>query len=309
LVRDKLVWPAPKLSFSGDADSTGWLDLPGAQGMVELYGRIAGEYLRVVVDSGAQYSAVDAGLARRLALPAGSPIPMLAFGVSGQPSVTRSVSLDLDLGRMQLKGLRAAALDLNPLSRLTRRPFSMLLGRDFLKTVVAEIDFPGARAAFHRPSAWRPGADVRPLSVRSAHGALMVDVAVEKAPPVEVMVDTGATSAVALSESAARRAGLLDGRPLRIGRSVTLGGVSQDRVVTASAVSIGGERLRDVEVQIYSPAVRGPIPEGLLGLGVLRRYRVILDHAGGRMFVAGPAAPSGPRRRRVRMTPQPGVAD
>jgi predicted aspartyl protease len=309
LARDRLIWPAPKVAFEGDAATTGWLGLPEPGGLVELVGRVHGTYLQVVVDSGAQYSAIDTGLAERLALPSASPIPMLAFGVSGQPSVTRSVKLDLDLGALKLEGLRAATLDLNPLSRLTRQPFSMLLGRDLLKTVVLEIDFPAAKAAFHRRDVWTPDAALRDVDVRSASGAIMAPVGVEDARPLEVMVDTGATSALALSAAAAQAAGVLDGRGVRTGRSVTLGGVSQDRVVTARRLSFAGDWLEDVELQIYSPAVKGPIPQGLLGLGVLKRYRVVLDHGGGRMFVEGPVAAGPTRRRRVRITPEPGVTE
>lgn len=309
LARDRLVWPAPKVVFEGDASTTGWLSLPDPGGMIALVGRINGTYLQVVVDSGAQYSAIDTALAQRLGLAAASPIPMLAFGVSGQPSITRSVKLDLDLGPLKLAGLRAAALDLAPLSRLTRQPFSMLLGRDLLKTVVLEIDFPAAKAAFHRRDGWTPDGGLREVDVRSASGAIMAPVAVEDASPLEVMVDTGATAALALSASAAEGLGLMDGRGVKTGRSVTLGGVSQDRVVTARRLAFAGDWLEDVEVQIYAPAVKGPIPQGLLGLGVLKRYRVALDHGGGRMFVQGPVAAGPARRRRVRITPEPGVVE
>ena len=53
----------------------------------------------------------------------------------------------------------------------------------------------------------------------------------------------------------------------------------------------------------------GPIPEGLLGLGVLKRFRVTLDHGGGRMFLAGPFPVVERRRRAVRITPAPGVVE
>jgi hypothetical protein len=239
------------------------------------------------LDSGAQYSAIDDALAMELRLPAATPLPMLAFGVSGGPSLTRAVRLDVDLGPMQLTGLRAATLNLAGLSGLTPRPFSMLLGRDLLQKVVADIDFPNARCAFFDARRWTPPAEAMAATVRGEAGALWASVTVEAAAPVEVMIDTGATGALALSEETARMVGLLDGRRVRAGRSVTLGGVSQNRMVRARAVEVAGHRLRDVPVQIYSPAVRGPIPAGLLGLGVLRRFRVALDHGAGRMFLTG----------------------
>jgi predicted aspartyl protease len=284
IVRRSITWPTPRVVFA-HGDRTGWIDLPIPGGLVDLPAKVGWTRVRAVVDSGAQYSAIDAGLARRLDLPAATPIPMVAFGVSGRPSLTRAVSLDADFGGFALKGLRAATLDLQPLTGLTRQPFALLLGRDFLRTVVSEIDFPRGRAAFFAPGAWRPPPGARPAPARLESGGLMVKVGVEAAPPVEVMVDTGATGALALSETAARACGLFDGRPLGAGRSVTLGGVGVDGMAVAREVDFAGHRLKDVEVQIYRPAAHAPVPDGLLGLGVLQRFHLGLDLGGGRLFL------------------------
>jgi predicted aspartyl protease len=301
VVRQQLVWPTPQVVFA-QGDSSGWMELPAAGGLIDLPARIRGVAVHAVVDSGAQYSAIDAGLARRLALPAATPIPLVAFGVSGGPSLTHAVNLDVDLGAFAVKGLRAASLQLRPLSGLTRQPFSLLLGRDFLRAATMEVDFPRARAAFFAPGVWRPPADARITAVRNRSGGLMVPVQVEAAPPVEVMLDTGATGALALSEKTAMASGLLDGRPLRTGESVTLGGVSEDGMVTAREVMFAGSRLKNVEVQIYRPAPSAPAPDGLLGLGVLQRFHFALDLAGERLFLIGPerpppTAPHGPTTR------------
>jgi predicted aspartyl protease len=289
VVRRELAWPTPAVAFAR-AGWSSWLPLPLPGGLIDLPARVQGVRLRAVVDSGAQASAIDAGLAKRLALPRATPLPMLAFGVSGSPSLTRAVRLDVDLGGLALSGLRAATLDLQPLSGLTRQPFSLLLGRDFLRAVIAEADFPLARVAFHAPESWRPPPDARALAVRRRTGGLMAAVAVEGRPPVEVLLDTGATGALALSEATARTAGLMDGRPLREGRSVTLGGVAVDGLALAREVGFAGRRLRDVEVEIYRPTAHAPVPEGLLGLGVLGGFHLVLDHGGGRAFLIGAGA-------------------
>jgi predicted aspartyl protease len=287
VVRRQLVWPTPKVVFAG-ADRSGWIDLPTPGGLIAFPARVGEAMVPAVVDSGAQFSAVDATLAQRLALPAATPIPMVAFGVSGAPSLTRAVTLDADMGAFALKGLRAATLDLQPLTRFTRQPFSLLLGRDFLRAVTAEMDLPRGRAAFFAPGAWRPPADARPVPANSRPGGLMVAVQIEGASPIEVMLDTGATGALALSQQVAAACGLLDGRPLRTGASVSLGGVGEDGIVTARQLLFAGQRLADVEVQIYRPAANAPAPRGLLGLGVLQRFHTALDLAGGRLFLIGP---------------------
>jgi len=297
VVRQQLVWPTPQVRFRTGSWS-GWMTLPGESGLIALPARIDDTTVLAVVDSGAQYSAIDAGLAQRLDLPSATPIPMVAFGVSGGPRMTRAVALDVDLGAFALTGLRAATLDLQPLTSLTRQPFSLLLGRDFLRAVVVEADLPRRRVAVFAPRAWTPPPGARPVSVRPQTGGLMVAIQVEQAPPVEVMLDTGATGTLALSEATARAAGLLDGRPLGQGQSVTLGGVSQDGMVRAERLAFAGHILDDVEVQIYQPAAHAPVPNGLLGLGVLQRFHLALDLPGTRLFLIGPEQP--PRLRRPR---------
>jgi predicted aspartyl protease len=117
---------------------------------------------------------------------------------------------------------------------------------------------------------------------------------------VEVLLDTGATGALALSEATARAAGLMDGRPLRTGQSVTLGGVSEDGMVRASRVEFAGHAIDDLEVQIYRPEANSPAPAGLLGLGVLSRFHLGLDLPGARAFLIGSQQhqPTTPERRR-----------
>jgi predicted aspartyl protease len=304
VVRNHLVWPTPEVRFA-EGDRTGWMDLPLPGGLVELSARVAGAPVSAVVDSGAQYSAIDADLAKRLRLPAASPIPIVAFGVSGPPRLTQAVRLDADLGRFALKGVRAATLNLGALTGLTRQPFSMLLGRDFLRAVVADLDFPGQRAAFYAAQAWRPPPDAVSASARAETGALMVDVAIEGGPPIQVLLDTGSTGALAMTSEAARQVGLLDGRPMRRGPSVTLGGVGEDGIVKARELVFAGHSLRDVDVQVFEPSAGAAVPSGLLGLGVLERFRVTLDLSRGRLFLTGPEHPPHGRRSRsiTRVTP------
>lgn len=298
VVHRQLTWPTPRVIFARGGWS-GWLPLPVAGGLIALAARVGGETVQAVLDSGAQYSAVDAGLAQRLGLSSATPLPMVAFGVSGAPSLTRAVTLDADLGGFGLKGLRAATLNLQPLTGLTRQPFSLLLGRDALQAMVVEADFPGRRVAVFAPGRWTPPAGAAPVSVRLQAGGPMVAVRIENAAPVEVLLDTGATGALALSEATAQAAGLMDGRPRRTGQSVTLGGVSEDGMVRARRVEFAGHAIDDLEVQVYRPEPNSPAPAGLLGLGVLERFHLALDLPGGRVFLIGPQQPpTTPQRRR-----------
>lgn len=285
-LRERYLYPTPEIAFAGGAEGSDWIPFPG-RGLVELPAHVAGIPIRVVVDSGAQFSAIDRRLAERLGLKA-APIPLLAFGVSGEPSLTHTVGLDLTIGAMTVRGMRAATLELLTLSGAIRRPFAMLIGRDVLRAVTADIDWPQGRIRFVRPGAFRPPPGAAVARARSQGGALMVPLAIEGRPPIEVMVDTGATAEVAVSEKTAQALGLLDGRPMATGRSVSLGGISEDRVTRVRTVDFAGQVLREVDVQIFRPSVQGPLPAGLLGAGVLRNYRVGLDLEAGVLWLTGP---------------------
>ncbi|WP_411287468.1 aspartyl protease family protein [Phenylobacterium sp.] len=285
VLRERVFPPAPRVVFAEGLTRTDWIDLPRRGGLLEVPARVGGVPIRAVIDSGAQFSAIDRGLAERLALPKATALPLLAFGVSGGPSLTHTVGLDLHMGQLRVGGVRAAVLEIGSLSAVTGRDFQLLVGRDVLRELVVLADFPRRRVALQAREAFAPDPAAFAVPLRLAGGAPMTTVQVEDAPALEVMIDTGATGVLALSREAAQAAGLLDGRPRTQARSVSLGGVSLDALVTASQVRFAGRELADVQVQIYAPSVRGPIPQGLLGVGALETFEMALDLRGGRLFL------------------------
>lgn len=285
-LRERYLFPTPEVIFAGAARDTGWMPIAEG-GLVELTARIQGRAIRVVVDSGAQFSAIDRNLAAELGLKE-AWLPLVAFGVSGAPSVTHTVDVDLAIGPLTLRGVRAATLELLTLSGVIRRPFAMLIGRDVLRALTLDVDWPLGRARLVRPEAYHPPAGATAAKVLLKGGALMAPVSIEGAAPIEVMVDTGATSDLALSQSTAQSLGLLSGRKVTTGRSVSLGGLGEDQVIEARKVAFGGHTLRNVEVQVFSPTHPAPLPAGLLGVGLLRRWRVGLDLNAGVLWLAPP---------------------
>ena len=288
LVRDRLPWPPLTPRFQNGRD-TPWQAIPHG-GLMEVAVAVNGTPIHAVIDSGAQFSAIDRALAERLQLQRNVAAPLVAFGVSGGPMLTHTVRLDLALPGLAVTGLRAAALDLAPLAQATGREFQMLIGRDLLRRVVIEADFPLRRVRFLTPGAYAPPPDARTIVLADGTRGPMIRVQVEAAAPIEVLVDTGSAGVLALSDDAAREAGLLHpGRAVSQAHSVSLGGLSLDRRVTARAVTIGNLTLRDVDIQVYRPAANAPAPSGLLGTGLFSRYRMALDLAGDRLHLVPPA--------------------
>lgn len=289
LVRDRLPWPSPGPRFANGRD-TPWQPLPERGGLIEIPVSVNGVPLRAVVDSGAQITAIDATIARRLGLSRTVAAPMLAYGVSGGPTLAHTVNLDLTLPGLAVPELRVATVDLVPIAAATGRDFQLLIGRDVLRRLIVEADFPLGRVRFLAPGAYRPPRDAVTLPLRRQAGAPITAVQVEAAPPINVLVDTGSSGLLALSEQAATRAGLLaPGRRITATHSISLGGLALNRLAAARTVRLSGLTLRNVGVQIYRPAVQTAGPSGLLGTGLFRRYRMALDLAENRLFLVPPS--------------------
>lgn len=274
--KEHLLWPQPKAAFQNPAGMSAWLPFtqPG-QTLVTVLVGVGDVMVEALIDSGAQYSAVDRSLVERLKLTFGPTPPMVALGVGGAAQVARGVTFDLDIGGARFAGLRAAALDLRPLSQALGRSVPLIIGFDVLSALTADIDFPRRRL---RVLASKPLDEAGPglaAPVRRSGRALLATVVVETT-PIEVLVDTGATGYVGLSPQAAELTGLT-GRRRREGRSVVLGGMALSQVVEVRRFAFAGQEFRDIDVHILQlPQVPG-FPKGLLGLESLRRNRVLMD--------------------------------
>lgn len=292
-VRDRLPWPPLRPRFA-DGRATPWLRFAGRGDLIELEVHIGDHSVRAVVDSGAQISAIDAGLSQRLALPRTLAAPILAYGLSGAPQLTHTVRFDLATPGLTVPGLRAAALDLARVSNLTGRPLDLILGRDLLSALVLEADFAWGAARLLARDAFRPDprARVVPLIPRSGAPTLTGRIAGHD---MHLLIDTGSSGGIALSEAAARRMGLLTPDRLEgTTGSVGVGGLAFDRTVMANDVEIIGERIPALSIQIYRHGRGGPAPDGIIGLGWLRAWRLDLDIAGRRLGLAPPGVSLAP---------------
>lgn len=284
LLRDRVFWPSLSQAAVAGPGSSGWLPFAARRAsLVTLEVAVGGEPVVALLDSGAQYSVIDEAWAEARALPAVLAPPLVAYGVGGGPQLGRGASVDVTVGALTLSQLKLARLELGPIVKASGVDIPLILGQDVLAALVADIDFPRRRVALRRPASvvLPDGAVAAPT--RKDGRALHARVLLEGA-PLEVLVDTGASGALALTTATAEAAGLA-GRPARPGNSIVLGGVAEARVVTAESLSFAGERLEDVDVYIFpAPPIPG-FPPGLLGVEALRSARAFLDCGQGRLHL------------------------
>ena len=286
--RETLIWPAPKLTFA-DGHATPWIPYARRATVPTVRVRIAGREIVALIDSGAQYSVIDRAFADGLPEQGRAlfDIPLVAYGVGGGSQVGRGTTLDLDLPGMAIKGLRAAMLDLGPLAAAAGLRTPLIIGRDVLEHVVLAMD-PArrhvrlvARDAFVRPP------DLASADVRMAGGAMVAAVTVEGA-DVDAVVDTGASSMLAMDRESATAAGLLDGRPQQSGVSLVLGGAMRALIIEARTVTFADHLYRRVPVGVFEQPPLPNFPGALVGMDAFVGRRAALDLGSGTLHVSRP---------------------
>lgn len=283
--REQLFWPAPQLVF-GPGGASGWAAYDPVLGVPTLDVVIDGHEVTALVDTGAQVSVVDKAWFQTLPERSHSlfDMPILAHGVGGGTQVGRGASLDLTAQGLSIRGLRAAVMDMG---ELAAAPFErpLILGRDMLARGVLEIDGEHRRTRLHAPERFTAGDDLAMTPTRRSSGALVAGIEVEGVAATGV-IDTGAASLLSLSQRAADRAGLLDGRPQSGTRSMVLGGAVEGRTVEARTVAFADQLHHGVKVGVFEASRWPNAPEALIGMAAFAGRRAAVDVGGGRLLIS-----------------------
>lgn len=286
-LRDNVLWRDPGVVFPPDG-SSGWLAYDEPRASVPTVNvTVAGQAVRALVDSGAQYSVVDRGLFDVLGLNRAFDLPLVAYGVGGGAQMGQGTTLEMTVGGMRIEALRTAILALGPLAMRDGLSAPMILGQDVLGETVLELDTEGRRMRFMAREGHVMPPDVLPIAVNASRGAISTEVTVEGA-TIQAVVDTGASAVLALSREAAEGAGLLDGRPAARGASIVLGGAIASEIVRARTITVGDQIYRDVETPIYADVALPGFPGALLGMEAFAGRRLVMDLGGGRLFASRP---------------------
>jgi len=282
-LRDRVIWREPDVTFGAPE----WLDFAEPRANVPtVMATVNGREVRALIDSGAQFSVIDRGLYEQMGAPKTIDMPIVAYGVGGQPQLGKGVTLDVAVGQTRAPALRAAILGLGPLASEEGLGAPLILGQDVLAQMLLDIDVVGRRLRFLAPGSPLPPG-VSEIAVRREGRALRSQISVEGA-TVDAVIDTGASSLLSLTREAAQGAGLLDGRAQSSGSSIVLGGAMQSVIVRARTVTFGDQLYEDVETPIYADVVIPGYPDALIGMAAFVDRRVVMDMGAGRLHVSQP---------------------
>jgi len=243
--------------------------------------------LNFLLDTGAGASALNLDTVKRLGLPLGKRVTVQgvrASSVGYWPERLAATAGEVALPRDYL------AVDLNELGDACHCRVDGLLGADFFRERVVQIDFRARKVRLL--TAGKPRGETLPLRMRG--GALQVPVAVDGVAARWARLDTGCASS--LQWVTGKRTKLSGSAQDVESRSLTVAvGLAQLSVpVEPARVQLGSHVFSEIPTGRHSqPIFSGEA--GLLGNGLLSRFeRVTLDVRREHLYLEGaPPSPSG----------------
>ncbi len=230
------------------------------------------EPLHFLLDSGAGATVLDLRTARALGAKLGRPLTVR--GVGGSSTAFHVGSAAVSLAGVPLP-CPDFAMDLTAVSAACGRRIDGLLGADFFREHIVQIDFRAEKIRLLSRGELPPaGGETLPLAQRG--DAMCVRLSVNGQRPAWVRVDTGCDSALEWVTQDT-------GREKHTAPSVAATRGSRHRVRTA--VQLGTLTIGSVPTGLRDTAIF-PGEAGLLGNGLLARFTVTFDTAKGRLLLA-----------------------
>lgn len=248
---------------------------------------VAGRDVWAILDTGATYSAMDIELARVAGLKIDAhemPVRTPRGELTAQQVSNVHILIP---GQFEAHYRQLATLDLGAISAAAGRNVEFMLGRDFLTLLVLLVD-PNKRNFQFAPSgAFK--ASPRLTTINLQHKRFpQIEVLIGKEKAL-VSIDTGFNGQLDLTPAAWARVKPDGASTSTVFSSGAEGKTYAKRTVLVPAVEIETIRLTDVEVG------ESPLPgeaDGILGMGILGKFRFVLDIGKGRLWLHPIARPS-----------------
>lgn len=286
------IAPAPTLAPDADTRWVSFRLTPGNQ--IQFDAAVDGRPVVALLDTGASHSLLSAGFAsrtdrrieRRGSIAAiGGAVPL---GWTGVDSIA--------FGGLARRGGGLAVVALPAGVSGNAGAIDLLVGRDLLDRFALEIDNAGKRFRL-LPSGRLPFAGVQaPLTVGRAPLAYVGELRIAGRVVRRVIVDTGDGTALTLSRAAWRTLPLTPVPVMTTQLAFGVGGQVVADVAILPELRVGQRAVTDVGVWIEPTGGFSDQAQvaGRIGMGLLQRYRVLLDPAAGRMVLGDPSGVAPP---------------
>lgn len=243
-----------------------------------------------LLDTGGAGSSLNREVANRLGLQM----------VRGQASVSGNAALEvgvipeatIQVGQSLFKGQFIAA-SLSPLEPIFGRLLEGILGGNFMRQYVVELDFETDVMRLYEPTLFQYGGQGVALPFSLVNGIPFIDLEVSlpngKSALGSFLVDTGGNMVVHVYKQVAERDGLLRRLPPLEETGYGIGGGATKRVAARGSALLIGQYRFARPIVVFTEDTAGlranPASKGLVGMEALRRFKVTFDYSRNRMYL------------------------
>lgn len=227
--------------------------------------------LNFLVDTGAGVSVINLNTAKRIGLKLGQQVTVR--GVETTLTGYWQQHMAAKIGHTQLPS-EYLAVDLEKLSSSCEQPVDGLVGADFFRERVVQIDFDAKKIRLLKPDKAGKSDQDLPLQLRSC--GIRVPISVNGNDRQWVRLDTGCATALQWVTSVV---------PDQCTHQMAIGLAEVSIPQTKTSVGIGEHRFSDVPTGLHEKAIF-PGEAGLLGNGLLSRFSTVtIDAKAGRVIL------------------------
>jgi aspartyl protease/PDZ domain-containing protein len=241
------------------------------------------------LDTGAYLSVINTPIVEQLGLKtAGRAV---GFGAGGQVPSLQLPDVTLDISGATLKDLDLSGMALGSIENSLGRPMDGILGAEFFKRYVVELDYEKNEITLYEPAdfVYSGNGESLPLTFYHNHPYIRAKVSLPGIKPVEgeFVIDAGSNFPIILLPSFIEGNNLRQSLPPTIttfGRGV--GGEIRMPIGRASSLELGKLKLERLVTAFPSNGWFGEQGKaGNIGSAVLRRFKVIFDYSRNRMIL------------------------
>ncbi len=241
--------------------------------------------MRFIFDTGASHSVLQRQRGVELGLKPEEQVDGTATGGAIEGNLTSGVSLRVAGAEVANQQIVLLTFPVPP-----GFEFDGVIGYDFIKEFVVEIDYLNKTMKLHDPRVYRyPGqGEIIPMVVEGGRiPFIKTKIFFEKGPPVEASleVDTGADRTVIFSSPFVAKQKLVDRMFETVeGGGRGAGGEQKIRVGQVKAVQVGKFLFSNLPVGLVLEA-DGKEGDGVIGGEIFRRFKLIIDYSRERMIL------------------------
>ncbi len=230
--------------------------------------------LNFLLDTGAEVSVINLTTAKRLGLKLAPKVKVRGVHTSMTGYWPQTLSATANGVALPSNVL---ALDLSKLSRACEQSVDGLIGADFFRDKVVQIDFAAQKVRLLTHNETLPAESALPLDLR--HCGMRVQATINGGEPQWLRVDTGCATPLHWVTRSVRA----EECSSKVAIGLTKLNIPQKR----TTVDLGEHAFQDVPTGIHRTAIF-PGEAGLLGNGLLSRFsRVTIDAKAGRLILEG----------------------